>query len=75
MFTMRNRTYLGKVDESQLIADFLSLDGDECSIESSENGAVFHISSYSEDGSFQLDRDAAVKFAQKILEMADAEGA
>lgn len=74
MFTMRNRTYLGKVDESQLIADFTNRDGDDCSIESSENGAVFYINSYSEDGSFYLERDAAIAFAKKILEMAGAKG-
>jgi hypothetical protein len=36
---------------------------------------VFYINSYSEDGSFYLERDAAIAFAQKILEMARAEGA
>lgn len=75
MFTLRNPRYRDVQDDSaDIIADFKDRDGDECMIEAMAGGGIIEISTCSKTGCIVLDRDAAIQFANQILELTKVEG-
>ncbi|MCO7511811.1 hypothetical protein NJH77_21405 [Serratia fonticola] len=75
MFTLRNPRYRDVQDESaDIIADFKDHDGDDCMIEAMAGGELIEISTCSDTGCIVLERDAAIQFANQILEFTKVEG-
>lgn len=73
MFTHRNPRLLDVQDESaDIIADFKDRDGDDCMVEAYAGGELIEISSCSDTGCIVLDRNEAIQFANKILELTEA---
>lgn len=75
MFTLRNpRLRDVQDDAANIIADFKDHDGDECMIEAMAGGELIEISTCHDTGCIVLDRDAAIQFANQILELTKVEG-